>query len=272
MKAINLFTVLTLLFTINFTNAQNIPCSQAECDFQKGEQVYVFGNDVKLRAQPSTSSKVLELLKIGEWVEILEKTEFSWPYRGFESPFYKVKYDQATGYILGGLLSGKRKTLNGKHYYFALAKEGEQTFMNVRHVKNGTYHEKKVRLKHTDISIKVLDDKGLPGLDGILYLDYLSEACGVESGGVYLFVQGGDISNMASLSRVAEAGVYYRSEQFIFPFDKGGLPDKVLFKKEQGEVFDETTNWTKTTVEIRELSWVNGELVPNFRQKPPSAL
>lgn len=272
MKAKYAIAMLAILGTFICTNAQhqvNIPLE--ENNFKPGAQVYVFGNDVKLRSAPDTESEVLDLLKIGEWVQIIEKTAFSWPYKGFDSHFYKVKYDDVTGYILGGLLSLERKTLNGQNYFFAYSKEGGRIFLNIRYVQNGTYLEKKVRLAHAAISIKTLDDQGVPGLDGMLFIDYQAEACGVEGGGIYLFAHNnGQLTKVASLSQVSDAGVFYRAEKFIFPSDVDGLPDKILFKKEQGEVYDETTNWTKTSVEIRELSWVNGALVPEYKQQAPN--
>lgn len=263
-------TALTILCILSFNSAQGgYQCAYGECIFQPGQQVYIFGNDVKLRTAPSAESRVLELLKIGEWVEIVEKTTFSWPYKGFDSPFYKVKYDDTTGYILGGLLASERKTLNGQNYFFAYSKEGDATFLNIRNVKNGDYVEQKIRLAHTDIDIKILDDKGIPEVEGIMFIDYNAEACGVEGGGIYLFAHNGELTKVARLSVVSDAGVYYRSERFIFPTDVGGLQEKILFKKEQGEMLDESTHWTKTTVEIRELTWVDGKLTPNYAEKPP---
>jgi len=272
MEAKFLITALTTLFTLHFTYAQNnYHCPQEECSFRPGQQVYVFGNDVKLRTAPSAESKVLELLKIGEWVEIVEKTNFSWPYKGFDSPFYKVKYDDGiTGYILGGLLSLERKTLNGTNYYFAYAKEGNRIFLNIRNVVDGKYNERKLSLSNPQFDLKTFNAKGIANLDGMLYVDYLSEACGEDGGGIYLFVQNGELKDTAALSQVSNAGVYFHAEQFIFPDDTGGLPNKILFKKEQGEIFDESTHWTKTTVEIRELSWVNGQLTPDFRETTPN--
>ncbi|MCL6267830.1 SH3 domain-containing protein [Flagellimonas myxillae] len=265
-------TALTTLFTFSFNYAQDsYYCPTEACSFQPGQKVYVFGNDTKLRSTPSAESEVLELLKIGEWIEILEKTQFSWPYKGFDSPFYKVKYDDGvTGYVLGGLISLERKTLNGENYYFAYSKKGKKTFLNIRSVKHGDYVEIKVPLSNTDFKIEVFDNKGIPGIDGILYINYFAEACGVDGGGTYLFAHNGELTPVGSLSQVTDSGVYFHSERFIFPTDVGGLPDKILFKKEQGELYDESTNWTKTTVEIRELSWMDGQLVPNFNEPVPN--
>lgn len=265
MKAVFYIAILSTLFTVTSNFGQRLHCPWDECAFKQGEQVYVFGNDVKLRAAPDTESKVLELLKIGEWVEIIEKTEFTWPYKGYDSPFYKIKYDEVTGYILGGLLSLERKTLNGQNYYFAFSKERETTFLNIRNVKNGTYLEQKIRLANTGVGIKTFNDRGIPGLDGILFIDYYAEACGVEGGGIYLFADGNELTKVAELSQISDAGVFYYSEKFIFPDDDDGIPGKIFFKKEQGQNLDEETHWTQISVETRQLSWEDGKLTPDFK-------
>ncbi|WP_190809810.1 SH3 domain-containing protein [Flagellimonas sp. S3867] len=267
---VTLISALTTLLTIFFCSAQDENNNSWNGSvFEPGEQVYVFGNNVKLRSAPKMESEVLEFLKIGEWVQIIEKTEFSWPYNGYDSPFYKVKYDDATGYILGGLLSIEKKNLNAMDYFFAFSKEGNRDFLNIRNVVRGEYLEQKIPLSHTNIAIHVIGDRGLPNLDGILYVDYIAEACGVETGGIYFFAHASGLTKVAELSEISDAGVSYRSEQFIFPDDQGGIPGKIFFKKEQGENLDEASLWTKTFVETRQLSWVDGKLVPNYQQKAP---
>ncbi|WP_141677730.1 SH3 domain-containing protein, partial [Tenacibaculum soleae] len=60
-------------------------------EFKNGEIAYMFGNDVKLRDQPNAKSNVLALLKIGEQIEIMEKSDSTMKFDGIESPWYKVK-------------------------------------------------------------------------------------------------------------------------------------------------------------------------------------
>ncbi|MEM8762718.1 MAG: SH3 domain-containing protein [Bacteroidota bacterium] len=263
-------STLVLLFTMGTTIAQNrYHCTGDECSFKPGEQVFVFGDNVKLRNAPKTESEVLELLKIGEWVEIIEKTEFSWPYRGFDSPFYKVKYDTTVGYILGGLLSLEKKTINGKAYFFAYSKTNKGPFLNIRILDKGKYTEEQLPLSNTSIQIKTMNGKGVPGLKNILVVDYVSEACGMEGGAVYFFPMEDGLLKIGELSQVSEAGIFYYGETFVFPDDEGGEPDKIIFKKETHSILDESSEWVQRTFETRRLTWANGTLTPNFREKIP---
>ncbi|MEL6485325.1 MAG: SH3 domain-containing protein, partial [Bacteroidota bacterium] len=231
--------------------------------------VFVFGDNVKLRSAPKTESEVLELLKIGEWVEIIEKTEFSWPYRGFDSPFYKVKYDTTVGYILGGLLSLEKKSINGKPYFFAYSKNEDQVFLNIRALNMGKYTEEQIALANAGFHIKTMKGKGVPGLDTILVVDYMAEACGMEGGEVYFFWNEDRLVKVANLSQMFEAGMFHYAERFIFPEDEGGVPDRIVFHKETYTVLDEIGEWEQKTVETRRLTWANGALTPNFREKTP---
>lgn len=267
MKVNYVISALTTLLTIFFCPAQDEDLTYWDGSvFEPGEQVYVFGNNVKLRSAPKMESEVLEFLKIGEWVQIIEKTEFSWPYNGYDSPFYKVKYDDVTGYILGGLLSIEKKNLNAMDYFFTFSKEGNRDFLNIRNVVGGKYVEQKIPLSHTNVTFHTIGNRGIPNLDGILYVDYIAESCNVEAGGIYLFAQNNELTKVAALSQISDAGVFYYSEEFIFPFDEGGIPTKIIFKKELNENLDETSRWIKTAMETRELSWLEGKLVPNYRE------
>ncbi len=267
MRTILYIAILACTFLVESVFSQDTLCMDKGCDFKTGDKVYVFGNNAKLRSAPKTESDVLELLKIGEWVEIIEKTEYSWPYKGYDSPFYKVKYDMAEGYILGGLLAIERKEIAGQPYFFALSKERENTFLNIRHIGSGTYIEQKIPISHTNFDILLLGNKGLYQLDDVLLLDYKAEACGMEGGGVYLFAQGGMLHNIGMLHQVSEAGVFSSSERFIFPNDEGGSPDMVWFKKETHHFLDEESDWEQTTMETRKLRWSVDHLTPDFRQK-----
>ena len=85
-------------------------------EFKNGEVAYMFGNDVKLRDQPTAESNVLTLLKIGEQIEIIEKSNSTMQFDGIESPWYKVKTKDKVGFVLGSLISLDKAT-NGNLTY-----------------------------------------------------------------------------------------------------------------------------------------------------------
>ncbi|MEX0313105.1 MAG: SH3 domain-containing protein [Allomuricauda sp.] len=266
MKSKCTIAVFAALMTFALTFAQRIHDIDA---FQPGEQVYAFGNNVKLRAAPDTDSKVLELLKMGEWVKIIEKTHFSWPYKGIDHSFYKVKYNDIIGYVLGGLLSLERKTVNGTHYYFAYGQKGDETYLNIRSRYMGQLHEKKVPLSHKNFSVDTYGNRGIPNLDGILYVQY-HFGREYHEGGIYLFALKGVLTDY-ELSRSYDSDRAYRLERFIFPDDEGGIAGRITFRKEMGKHYKRGSEniWLHTGLETWKLTWENGELTPNFRDSNP---
>ncbi len=262
MKAKQMLSILTLLTICLFTNAQEkLHGFDDHSGFEPGQIVYLFGDQVQLREGPNTDSKVLKTLPIGTHMVVLQQHVHSWRYKGMDHPFYKVDYKGTEGYVLGGLLAMEKKSINGVVHLFGRAKLGNEDHLLIRTVKpDGSFIEKSTRLGNGQFYLTELGTKGLDNIEGILLVDYLAEACGVEGGGIYLFQHEGQLHQVARLSQVSDAGVYYLSEEFIFPDDEHGVPGKICYKREVGEYLNEVANWKKTSVETKELVWTDHRL------------
>jgi hypothetical protein len=262
MKAKQMLSILTLLTICLFTNAQEkLHCTYDECGFEPGDVVYLFGDQVQLRVAPTVEAKVLKTLPIGMHLVVIDKHENSWRYKGIDSHYYKVDYKGTVGYVLGGLLALEKKTINNVVHLFGRSKVGDVDHLLIRSLQeDGSFTEKTTRLGNTQFYLSQLGKKGLPNIEGILLIDYVAEACGIEGGGIYLFQQAGKLHQVARLSQVSDAGTYYFWEEFIFPEDDHGVDGKIRYKKEIGEQFDEFSNWTKKSVEMKELVWSNDTL------------
>ncbi|MEO0573368.1 MAG: SH3 domain-containing protein [Bacteroidota bacterium] len=262
MKAKQMLSILTLLAICLFTNAQESPlCIDEGCGFEPGQIVYLFGDQVQLREAPTTESKVIKTLPIGMHLIVQEEHKNSWRYKGVDHHFYKVDYKGTQGYVLGGLLALEKKSINKVVHLFGRAKTGNEDYLLIRTLKeDGSFTEKSTRLGNGQFYLTDLGTKGLPSIDGILLLDYVAEACGVEGGGIYFFQQEGQLHQVARLSQVSDAGAYYLWEEFIFPEDEHGVAGRIRYKKEVGEYFDEAAHWKKTSVETKELVWTNQSL------------
>lgn len=252
-----MLSILTILTICLFTHAQDkLQCSYEDCDFNPGEVVYLFGHQVQLREAPTTEAKVLKTLPIGTHMVILEKHENSWRYKGIDSHYYKVDYKGTEGYVLGGLLALDKKTIKGITHFFGRAKIGEVDHLLIRTPqKDGSFTEKSLRLANGQFYLSSLGTKGLPDIDGILLVDFVSESCGTEGGGIYLFQESGQLYTVASLSQVSDAGAYYHWEELIFPDDEHGVAGKIRYKKEVGEFYDEVAEWQKKSTETKLMVW-----------------
>ncbi|WP_313790856.1 SH3 domain-containing protein [Flagellimonas chongwuensis] len=256
------------IINLNFAQDRSFCPWEDGCYFQKGDILYMFGDNVKFRSQPKIDSEVLDLLKMGDAVEIIETTDSTERYNGLESPFYKVNYKGVNGYILGGLFSLSRQTIHGTNYFFNFSKENEALFLNIRSIYLGSIREEKIPLSNSDISIEAYGSRGLHNLDGILYVNYHPNYDGDQSGGIYLFVFEGTLSKY-ELSQFQDEDASYYMEKFIFPDEEGGFPEKIIFKKEQAYTYITGTQWLREYVETWLLSWDLGSLTPNFREKFP---
>ncbi len=265
MKAKQMSSILTLLTICLFANAQQkLHCGYDDCGFESGEVVYLFGDQVQLREGPTTTSKVLKTLKIGTQLVILGKHENSWRYKGRDSHFYKVGYKGMEGYVLGGLIAIERKVVRKATHLFGQAKTGDEHYLLIRTLaEDSSFTEKATRLGNTQFYLSHLGTKGVPEVEGILWVDYISEGCGSEGGGIYFFQQEGTLHQVARLSQVSDAGVCYFWEEFVFPEDDHGVAGKIRYKKEIGEYYDEASQWKKTSVETRELEWSGEKLFPD---------
>ena len=259
MKTKQILSILTILTICLTTKAQEkVHCIYEDCGFEPGQTVYLFGDQVQLREAPTTNSKVLKTLSIGSPLVIQEKHENSWPYKGVDHPFYRVTYKGVAGYVLGGLISLEKKVINDVVHLFGRSKTGDEDYLLIRSLKNdGSFTEKSTRLANGQFYLSALGNKGLPNIEGILFVDYLAEACGVEGGGIYLFQHEGALHQVARLSQISDAGVYYYWEEYIFPEDQYGVPGKIRYKKEIGENYNEAAEWEKMSKETKILVWNN---------------
>jgi len=84
---------------------------------------------------------------------------------------------------------------------------------------------------------KALGGLGLTNVVDIYRISFDGEACGVASLYYYFAWNGTKMIQLPSKFAVGDAGIYYHTEDFIFPKEKGGMPDSILkvFKEAQSQ-------------------------------------
>ncbi|QDO93903.1 SH3 domain-containing protein [Formosa sediminum] len=253
------------LFMSCLIYSQDIDYNNTYSDLENGKEYYLFGNDVAFRTDPDTKSKTIDLIKIGSKIQIIEKSENTVLYNGLPSNYYKVKYNEQIGYVLGGLISLGKKEMGASTYFYTYGKKNDTYYIIIRHVNDKQeITEATTDLKTNDFALEVYDNKGIQGIDNIIFVNYLAEACGVEGGGVYFFEVDGSMTKVFNISQMSNAGIYWYFETLIFPNDKDGIDGKIVYKKESGTYQDEATNWVEINTVSRELEWKNGEILPKL--------
>ena len=176
------------LFTASILVAQDPVYHDINNEFKRGQEYALFGDDVKFRKAPDVGSKVIDLLKIGTELEIVEKTDKTVLYNGIDSYFYKVKYKGDTGYVLGGLISYEKKERASITYLFAYRKKEFSYDVLIRTLyPDGQFTEIETTLGPTNFSVELYDNKGISGVNSILHIDNRLEVCGIFGDIIYFF-------------------------------------------------------------------------------------
>ena len=258
--------LVVLLFISQIGFSQDIKYFSDNYEFKVGEIAYMFGNDVKLRAQPNTDADVLSLLKIGEQIEILEQSHSKMVFDGIESPWYKIKTADKIGFVLGSLISLDRVNYGDQIYLISLKKEEHVLSLKTRVLSDDLEFKENVsQIAPGSFSVNVTGNKGLENIQNIFEIDYLSESCGVNGGGIYLFYDGNDLIKAIDFTQVSDAGIYWFIEEYIFPTDKDGVKGKILYKSELGETQENETDWTEIKTSSRRiLEWNGKEIIPKI--------
>jgi hypothetical protein len=267
----NIVTSITIFLIFNFVNAQECKYLGIDNEFKEGEIAYLFGNDVRLRIEPSSDSETLTLLKIGQRIEIVKKTDIKNNFNGIKTPWYKVKYDQKIGYVLGGLISLAEIKSDNLRCFISLEKTEGKLYILTRVLSDFTdnYFENRSEsfADNNGFCLKLFDNKGLEGINNILYINYLPESGGANSGGYYLFFDNKKLHKVIDLTSRSDIG-FWESENLYFPKDSLGEKNKIIYIKEKGQYSESYSeqnepNWEKSSKIIRRLEWYNNELKPN---------
>ncbi|WP_128755171.1 SH3 domain-containing protein [Aquimarina sediminis] len=239
----------------------------------KGTTYYMFGDNVKLREAPGLDSKTLVLLPIGSEIKILDMMEISHMYNGISSPWYKVSFENQIGYLVGGLISIYRHASHkdsNTNFLCNLSEKDERVFVNIRATSKGkVIDEVSVRLiGNGSFQFKNIGHRGVKQLHDILFVDNDSESCGVNGGKSYVFWDGTTLRHVANTSEIGDGGLYHHHSEYIFPEDKDGRENVVIYKEEHGELKDEETEWYVTTKQERNLTWDGEKFLPvNYREE-----
>ena len=263
-------TFLTLLFLwmAPASYAQDIQVFTTYNDLEIGKELHLFGTDVKLRKEPNASSEVLKMLAIGSKIKILQKSDETMTYQEDVVNWYKVKYQDLTGYVLRSLIAIHYQEFGSSQFLFNAFRATDNPTIQVRILNaDGSLIDKKYGLNTDAFEINIDGSKGLDNVQNVVFVDYYSEACGVDGGGIYLFYDGEKLIKAAEIQQVADGGVFWYSEEIIFPDDDETLKNKIRYTRDAGELVDEETNQIESSVFSREYEWTGSGWNPPLDQE-----
>ncbi|MFT6922874.1 MAG: cytochrome c2 [Crocinitomicaceae bacterium] len=266
----NKFLIIFLLISSTSIAQEQLPVqSYDDPDFEIGSTHYLFGDNVILREGPSKNSNELETLSIGTELIIKAQENETMRHKGYTCHWYKVRTAEGkTGCIMGGLIARDYAEVNDYKYVISVRRsEDERTAVEYRFIKkSGGYLSGEADLSTYSFLVKADGNRGLEGIESMLFIDYYAEACGVDGGGIYIFNDGENLIKAMKISSLVDGGSFWFSEELTFPDDKGGEEGLVIYEREHGQEMDEETQWMKTNINRLNLKWENGAFSPDVSE------
>ncbi len=229
--------------------------------FVVGKQYFSMVSDANLREGSNTQSSVITKLAIATPVEIISVSTDSLTLRGVKLPWVQVRTKamgkpEQTGYLWGGFLAlasiqtpNEEYTPNaGVQYLTGVAaynEEKHQITVQVRAAKDGKELAKCEFTTNGDLSyypsFEVIFES-FPKVKAVLSVNYYYPACGYPSGNNLLFwLENNQLTKVLETSSVSDGGVFYDSEEFILPSQRGGIGDHIIVTHDHSE-FEEKGN------------------------------
>ncbi|WP_223607114.1 SH3 domain-containing protein [Chryseobacterium sp. OSA05B] len=252
-------TVLCLIFLQLFSaQEENMTYADGVFSFEENKPQKVFTDWTRVRKEADVKSQVTDSLQTNQQVMILKKEDAILRLGEREANWYKVSYQKgdivSEGYIWGGNLCVGYRNKNGYDFLFGLSKTVDRKSKEY----NGTEKQNIAGIKVMEGNImidEVYFDTGrgeelsygtftiesghkLQNVELTLKAMVSGEACGIASYSQYVLFRDKKLVALPQLMNVGDADVYYHTEGFVFPNDKGGVSNAFIFKTEEMEKDD----------------------------------
>lgn len=223
--------------------------------FEENKTQKIFTDFTRIRQSPNVNAQILDSLQTNQQILILNQDETILKLGERRANWYKISYQKgdktSEGYVWGGNLCVGYRTKNGYDFLFGLTKtiskknpefDGviQQNIAAIKMVEGNTLIDEISFDTGSGESLSygtfiIESNHKLKNVEFTLKAMVSGEACGIASYDKYILVKDKKMIALPQLMNVGDADVYYHSEQFIFPNDKGGIPNAFIFKMEEME-------------------------------------
>lgn len=263
-------TFITILFLciIQLFSAQEEDYEYANgvFQFEENKAQKIFTDFTRIRQSPNVNAQILDSLQTNQQILILKKDETILKLGERRANWYKISYQKgdktSEGYVWGGNLCVGYRTKNGYDFLFGLTKTISkkdkeypeimimQNIASIKMVEGNTLIDEVSfdtgsgeSLSYGTFNIE--SNHKLKNVEFTLKAMVSGEACGIASYDQYVLVKDKKMIALPQLMNVGDADVYYHSEEFVFPNDKGGIPNAFIFKMEEMEKDENDKEKTK---------------------------
>jgi hypothetical protein len=280
-KLLFLFNLLIVAFS---TSAQtdadqdNSSVTASIAQWANGD-AFTLVSDANVREKPSTQSKALAQLPIATAVKIEQVMTDSFTVNGFRAPWCLISYDNGTkkGYLWGGFIAtvilkmvGTYDDTEGILFLGGVGawdeKKSRMT-MQLRAAKDGKELSKVEFSTQGDLSynctLKKETEGGLRKVSKVLTFSTGYDACGYPWGdNLIFFTKDKKLVKVLNTESISDAGVFYSSENYILPNDKGGISNHIIVTSDNAEMMEKNGEYeaTKQKYSITLYKWDGAKL------------
>lgn len=255
-----LFSVL-FLFIIQIFSAQEEDYEYANgvFHFEENKTQKIFTDWTRIRQSPNVNAQILDSLQTNQSIVILKKEEPILKLGERRANWYKISYQKgdktSEGYVWGGNLCVGYRNKNGYDFLFGLTKTVnkkdkqspgitiQQNIASIKVLEGNTLIDEVSFETGSGESLSfgtftIESNHKLQNVELTLKATVSGEACGIPSYDQYVLFKDKKLIVLPQLMNVGDADIYYHSEEFVFPNDKGGVPNAFIFKMEEMEKDD----------------------------------
>jgi hypothetical protein len=246
---------------------------------------YTVVSDANVRDKANASATVIAKLPIGTAVTIEQVTSDTLLLNGFKAPWCKVSFTNngksQNGYLWGGTLAFVAYSIeneyedsrNGTQYLIGISKvEKEKWTLQARVAQRGVELAKTEFQSPGDLGyyvrMNIHGSQGLKGIEEVVEIETYYPACGYPQTNHLLMVsEKKKINKILETSSMSDGGVFYSKEDYVLPYDKGGIQDHILVINSSAEFMDNGTDLVmeKQQYSIKVHKW-NGEKLQKIKE------
>ncbi|WP_238555569.1 SH3 domain-containing protein [Chryseobacterium sp. P1-3] len=238
--------------------------------FEENKNQKIFTDWTRVRKEPDVSAQITDSLQTNSQVMILKKEEKILKLGERRANWYKISYQKGSvaseGYVWGGNLCVGYRNKNDYDFLFGLSKTIDKKSKELNTTEKQNIAGVKVMQgnmlldevyfdtgREEELSYATFDIESnhkLQNVELTLKAMVSGEACGIASYDQYILFKDKKLIALPQLMNVGDADVFYHSEEYIFPNDKGGIPNAFIFKTEEMEKDDKDREKKKRSSKI----------------------
>lgn len=261
---------------------------------ENGIEAVIGAKNCYIRQDATSNSQLLDSLQIGTKIKVLKNTSENLNIKGLNLSWVEIEYSKnnqiKTGFLWKGFIAVGNATKGNTTFLTTIDSKYSKKVQRDDYEYEGDFYRISVKAINSENQIiseksfskelseshffqnSAISSWGLKDLNSIYRISFSGEACGIPTLYYYFGWNEKEFLLLPEKYDMGDAGVFYHSEEFIFPKEKGGQTNTIIKTIKEAENTDENTNTfdflvTKTT-EYYSWDGKNFKLINTKKLKP----